>query len=157
DPERAASHLRHQHRVLVAAAQAASATGPAWPWSEATGDGTPVQHPMRAGLPAGEEFTYVWQGGAYQGREPLYLGLVEAGLETLRLFYDRLWREGLAWSGGLRGSGESIYMTHPVAWAVLNAVTGAALDVPGRTLHLAPRTGGELGTRLRCPVFFPGF
>ena len=47
-------------------------------------------------------------------------------------------------------------MTHPVAWAVLNAVTGAALDVPGRTLRLEPRTGGELGDRLRCPIFFPG-
>jgi uncharacterized protein (DUF608 family) len=157
DPARAASHLRHQQRVLVRAAQAASVVKPAWPWSEATVEGTSVEHPMRAGLPAGEEFTYVWQVVSYQACEQLYLGLVEDGLETLRLFYDRLWRDGLAWSGGLRGSGESIYMTHPVAWAVLNALTGAALDVPERTLHIAPRTGGELGSGLRCPVFFPGF
>jgi hypothetical protein len=27
--------------------------------------------------------------------------------------------------------------------------------VPGRTLHLAPQRGGEMG-RLSCPVFFPG-
>src|SRR5262245_6194988 len=157
DPERAASHLPQPPRSLVTAAQAASATGPAWRWSEATVDGMPVEHPMRAGLPAGEEFTYVWQVVSYQACEQLYLGLVEDALETLRLFYDRLWRDGLAWSGGLRGSGESIYMTHPVAWAGLNALTGAALDVPGRTLHLAPRTGGELGPALPCPGFFPGF
>ena len=129
---------------------------PALPWSEATFDGEAIEHPMRAGLPAGEEFTYVWQVVSYQACEQLYLGLVDDGLETLRLFYDRLWRDGLAWSGGLRGNGESIYMTHPVAWAVLNAVTGAALDAPGRTLRLEPRTGGELGDRLRCPIFFPG-
>jgi uncharacterized protein (DUF608 family) len=157
EPVRAASHLRHQHRVLVGAAQAASAVTPALPWSEATFDGEAVAHPMRAGLPAGEEFTYVWQVVSYQACEQLYLGLVDDGLETLRLFYDRLWRDGLAWSGGLRGNGESIYMTHPVAWAVLNAVTGAALDVPGRTLRLGPRTGAELGDGLRCPIFFPGF
>jgi hypothetical protein len=47
-------------------------------------------------------------------------------------------------------------MTHPVIWAVTNALTGAALDVPGRTLHLSPRLGGEL-THLRCPFFFPPF
>jgi len=156
DPGRAASHLRHQHRVLVRAAQVSSAVTPALPWSEATFDGEAIEHPMRAGLPAGEEFTYVWQVVSYQACEQLYLGLVDDGLETLRLFYDRLWRDGLAWSGGLRGNGESIYMTHPVAWAVLNAVTGAALDAPGRTLRLEPRTGGELGDRLRCPIFFPG-
>ena len=40
-------------------------------------------------------------------------------------------------------------------WAVLQALTGAALDVPARTLHLGPRTGGEIA-RLRCPFFFPG-
>jgi non-lysosomal glucosylceramidase len=157
DTGRAASHLRHQHRVLVGAAQAASAVTPALPWSEATFDGKAIEHPLRAGLPPGEEFTYVWQVVSYQACEQLYLGLVDDGLETLRLLYDRLWRDGLAWSGGLRGNGESVYMTHPVAWAVLNAVTGAALDVPGRVLRLDPRTGGELGARLRCPVFFPGF
>ena len=156
DPGRAASHLRHQHRVLVRAARVSSAVTPALPWSEATFDGEAIEHPMRAGLPAGEEFTYVWQVVSYQACEQLYLGLVDDGLETLRLVYDRLWRDGLAWSGGLRGNGESIYMTHPVAWAVLNAVTGAALDAPGRTLRLEPRTGGELGDRLRCPIFFPG-
>jgi hypothetical protein len=87
--------------------------------------------------------------------EAMYVGLVDQGLDTLRSVYDRVWADGHAWSGGLRGNGESIYMTHPVAWAALAALSGAALDVPGRTLRLGPRTGGEI-PRLRCPVFFPG-
>jgi hypothetical protein len=110
-----------------------------------------VDHPFRAGLPRGEEFTYVWQVVSYQACLQLYVGEVDAGLETLRRFYDRLWRDGFAWSGGLRGNAESVYMTHPVAWAVLAALTGASLDVPGKTLRLAPQG------RMRCPVFFPSF
>lgn len=151
DPARAASHLRHQHRVLVRAAQTDPAR-PALPWAEATFDGALAPHPFRAGLPAGQEFTYVWQVVSYQACAQLYLGLVDEGLETLRTLYDRLWLEGWAWSGGLRGDPESIYMTHPVAWAIPHALTGATLDVPGRTLGLAPHS-----EQLRCPVFFPGF
>jgi hypothetical protein len=47
-------------------------------------------------------------------------------------------------------------MTHPVIWAVVErALTGAALDVPGRTLHLAlAPDGGEI-VRLRLPVLLP--
>ncbi|MGH7895311.1 MAG: GH116 family glycosyl-hydrolase [Candidatus Binatia bacterium] len=149
EPSRAASHLRHQHRVLTA-------HHPALPWSEATFDGEKRVHHMAAGLPAGEEFTYVWQVLSYQAMEQIYVGEVAAGLETLRRFYERLWTDGNAWSGGLRGNGESVYMTHPVVWAALNALTGAALDVPGRELHLSPRTGGEIA-HLRCPFFFPPF
>ncbi|MCW5889964.1 MAG: hypothetical protein KIT14_05365 [bacterium] len=151
DPARAASHLRHQHRVLVRAAQTDPAR-PALPWAEATFDGALVEHPFRAGLPAGQEFTYVWQVVSYQACAQLYLGLVDDGLETLRTLYDRLWLEGWAWSGGLRGDPESIYMTHPVAWAIPHALAGSALDVPGRALRLAPQP-----ERLRCPVLFPGF
>jgi uncharacterized protein (DUF608 family) len=153
-PERARSHLRHAHRVLVLAADEGAVRRPALPRAEATVDGVPRRHPMADGLPEGEEFTYVWQVLSYQAMEQIYLGDVADGLETLRRFYERLWTDGHAWSGGLRGNGESVYMTHPVAWAVTNALTGAALDVPNGTLHLAPRTGGELD-RLRCPFFFP--
>jgi uncharacterized protein (DUF608 family) len=154
DPARAASHLRHAHRVLVEAAERTSRVHPAIPWSEATFDGAKRVHHMAAGLPADEEFTYVWQVLSYQAMEQIYVGEVASGVETLRCFYERLWQDGNAWSGGLRGNGESVYMTHPVIWAVLNALTGAALDVPGRALHLSPRTGGEIA-RLRCPFFFP--
>jgi hypothetical protein len=146
DPERAATHLRHAHRVLVVAAGDG-----ALPRAEAHVDGTPVAAPMAAGLPADEEMVYVWQVLSYQAMEQIYVGDVDAGLETIRRVYDRIWDAGHAWSAGLRGNGESVYMTHPVIWAVLNALTGAALDVPRRTLHLSPRMAG------RCPFFLPGF
>jgi uncharacterized protein (DUF608 family) len=146
DPTRARSHLRHAHRVLVDAAGDG-----ALPRAEARFDGSAVAAPMAAGLPPGEEMVYVWQVLSYQAMEEIYLGDVDAGLETIRRVYDRIWGDGHAWSAGLRGNGESIYMTHPVIWSVLNAITGAALDVPGRTLHLSPRMAG------RCPFFFPPF
>jgi uncharacterized protein (DUF608 family) len=145
--ERAASHLRHAHRTLVRAGRL--------PEAEADFDGAPVVHHLTAGLPDGEVMTYVSQVLAFLGMEAVYVGLVDEGLETLRSVWDRVWADGHAWSAGLRGNGESIYMTHPVAWAALAALTGAALDVPGKTLRLGPRTGGDVA-RLRCPVFFPG-
>src|SRR5205823_14372699 len=73
-----------------------------------------------------------------------------------RRVYERIWHAGNAWGAGLNGNPDSVYMTHPVAWAALNALTGAALDVPARTLHLSPRVAGEIAA-LRCPVFFPPF
>jgi hypothetical protein len=88
--------------------------------------------------------------------EQIYLGQVDDGRAAMRLVYDRIWHDGNAWSAGLRGTGESIYMTHPVAWSALNAFTGAALDVPRRTLYLSPRTTGDAAA-LRCPLFFPRF
>ena len=145
-PERARSHLRHAHRVLVDAAGDGR-----MPRAEARADGSAVAAPMAAGLPPGEEMVYVWQVLSYQAMEQIYVGDVDAGLATIRRVYDRVWNDGHAWSAGLRGNGESVYMTHPVIWAVLNALTGAALDVPGRTLHLSPRMAG------RCPFFFPPF
>jgi non-lysosomal glucosylceramidase len=157
DPARAASHLRHQHRVLVAEPlRAAAGRSRPMPRAEARFDGTPVVHRLAAGLPEGDDLTYVWQVLSYQAMEEIYLGQVAAGLETLRMVYDHIWHAGNAWSAGLQGNADSVYMTHPVAWAVPNALTGAALDVPGRTLFLAPRLGGEIA-ELRCPFFFPSF
>src|SRR5262245_28211809 len=156
DPPRAACHLGHAHRVLVTEALRTAAPGTRpLPRSEARFDGSLAKIPMAERFPQGE-ITYLWQVLSYHAMEQIYLGQVAEGLDTMRMIYDRVWHDGNAWSAGLRGSDESVYMTHPVAWATLNALTGAALDVPGRTLHLSPRTGGEIA-RLRCPVFFPPF
>jgi uncharacterized protein (DUF608 family) len=157
DPARAASHLRHAHRRLVLdALRAAGGRYRALPRAEARLDGTPVRPPLAAGLPPDEEMTYVWQVLSYQAMEQIYVGQTHEALATMQAIYDRVWHDGNAWSAGLRASGESIYMTHPVLWGVLNALSGAALDVPGRTLALSPRTAGEIGP-LRCPCFFPQF
>ncbi|MEW6270836.1 MAG: GH116 family glycosyl-hydrolase [Thermodesulfobacteriota bacterium] len=154
--ERCLSHLRHQQRVLVdAAIEACGGRFRPLPRAEALFDGTEVVHRLGRGLPKEEALTYVWQVISYQACLQIYVGEVEPALRTLRAIYERIWREGNAWSAGLRGNDESIYMTHGVLWAVLDALTGAALDVPRRTLHLGPRVGGEIG-RLRCPFFLPG-
>jgi uncharacterized protein (DUF608 family) len=150
DPERAASHLRTQHRLLIDGARAAAGDRfRPLPWAEARPDGTRVAPPMAQGLPRDEEMTYVWQVISYQACEQLYLGQVDAGMDTLRMLHDRLWHDGNGWSGGLRGNGESVYMTHPALWAVPHALGGVALDVPGRTLEIGPRVSG------RVPFFFP--
>lgn len=99
---------------------------------------------------------YIWQVISYQACEHIYLGQVEEGLDTLYMVYSRLERLGYTFSADLTGETKSIYMTHPVAWAVLNAFTGAALDIPRAVLHLGPRPmPGE--NWLKCPIFFPGF
>lgn len=154
-PGRAASHMRHQHRVLVTeAVRAVGGRYRALPRAEAGFDGAALPHPLAAGFRRDEEMTYVWQVLSFQAMEQIYLDQVAEGLETMRLIYDRIWHDGAAWSAGLRGNDESIYMTHPVIWAVCAALTGAALDAPSATLELSPRVGGEI-TRLRCPFFFP--
>jgi uncharacterized protein (DUF608 family) len=99
---------------------------------------------------------YIWQVISYQACEHIYLGQVREGLDTLDMIYSRLDRLGYAFSADLTGETKSIYMTHPVAWAILNAFTGAALDVPRAVLHLGPRMLPD-ESRLKCPVFFPGF
>src|SRR5262249_33512645 len=96
----------------------------------------------------------VWQVLAYHAMEQVYVGQIHEALQAMQLVYDRLWHDGNVWSGGLRATGESIYMTHPVIWAVLRAFTGIALHVPARTLGVGPHTAGEIGA-LRCPFFFP--
>ncbi|HZR83351.1 MAG TPA: GH116 family glycosyl-hydrolase [Candidatus Binatia bacterium] len=154
-PARARSHLRHQHRVLFELARG-DGVRPRLPLSEARFDGEEVAHPFQRGMPAGEVMTYVWQVISYQACEQIYVGLVDEGLSVIRSIVDRVWSDGNAWSAGLRGDGESIYMTHPVFWAVPNALTGAALDVPRATLVIGPRAGADV-PRLRCPFFFPGF
>jgi uncharacterized protein (DUF608 family) len=156
--ERARSHLAQQHRVLLEAALAEGRVAGvlALPRAEARWDGSEVAHRLQAALPPGEVMTYVWQVISYQACAQIYVGLVAEGLAAIRAIVERVWTDGNAWSAGLRGDGESIYMTHPVLWAVPNALTGAALDVPRRTLWIGPRRGGEI-ERLRCPFFFPGF
>jgi uncharacterized protein (DUF608 family) len=154
--QRAVSHLEHQQRVLIdAAVEAARGRFRTLPRAEATFDGAEVVNAMGRGLPPEQTMTYVWQVLTYQVALQIQVGLVDAGLRTARMLDDRIWRDGNAWSGGLRGDDDSIYMTHPAWWAVLQALTGAALDAPERTLHLGPRTSAEM-PRLRCPIFLPG-
>jgi hypothetical protein len=99
---------------------------------------------------------YIWQVLSYQAMEHIYLGQVEMGLRVIKLIYDRIYEKGNVWSADLMGSGNAIYMTNTVIWAVLNALTGAALDVPRGLLTLSPqKLPGQMETRI--PICFPRF
>ncbi len=156
-PARAARHLALQYRVLIEGAQKkAEAKGRfARPWSEAFADGREKKNIL--GFFQGNiHLVYIWQVLSYQAMEHVYLGQADKGLEVMKMVYDRIYKKGHAWGAGLMGDADSVYMTHPVIWALWNAFTGAALDVPGKMLTLGPRPlPGE--SKLVMPFFFPGF
>jgi len=157
EPDRASRHMELQYRVLIEGArQKAAAKGKfPRPWSEAATDGKEKKNVL--GLFQGNiHLVYIWQVLSYQAMEHIYLGQTEKGLDVMKTVYDRIYKKGHAWGAGLMGDPDSVYMTHPVIWAVFNALTGAALDVPRKTLTLGPRLlpGQE---RTVMPFFFPGF
>jgi non-lysosomal glucosylceramidase len=157
EPERAQMHMGLCHKLLIEGAKNLPRFRDklAKPVAEMTLSGREKLTPR--GFSDGDiRQIYIWQVISYQACEHIYLGQVEKGLDTLYMVYSRLESLGYTFSADLTGETKSIYMTHPVAWAILNAFTGAALDVPKGVLRLGPRMlPGE--DRLKCPVFFPGF
>ncbi len=157
--ERARRHVRAQHAALVEGAKAAGELslrfgGRPLPFNEATPDGREV--PLRfLGLYDKRGVHYIYQTVAYLGFEAIYLGMVELGLDAIKMIYDKAYQEGYPWDMNLVGLPGFIYMTHPVVWALFDALTGAALDAPSRTLKLAPQPLAD-ARELRCPIFLPG-
>jgi non-lysosomal glucosylceramidase len=157
EPERARRHLERQYRVLIETSRkrAAEKGKMPSPWSEAKPDGSEVKNILSRFQGIGH-IVYVWQVLSYQAMEHIYLGQVELGLEVIKMIYDRIYHKGFAWSAGLMAGPDSVYMTHPVIWAALNAITGAALDAPRGILHLAPKSLPGQG-EMKVPFFFPRF
>jgi hypothetical protein len=157
ETDKALRHMERQYQVLIKrAAKKANEVGrrPV-PWAEATSDGRKIKPKSIAALAPGE-LIYVWQVLSYQAMEHIYLGQVDMGLDVIEMIYDRIYRKGYVWSAGLMGNNDSIYMTNTVIWAVLNAISGAALDVPRGVLTLSPQAlPGQ--TLMKAPVCFPGF
>ncbi len=157
EPDRAASHMGLAFKLLIDGAKRLPRFKGRLPKpvAEMTLSGREKLTPR--GFSDGDiRQIYIWQVVSYQACEHIYLGQVEKGLDTLYMVYSRLESLGYTFSADLTGETKSIYMTHPVAWAVLNAFTGAALDIPHAVLRLGPRAmPGEGG--LKCPIFFPGF
>jgi uncharacterized protein (DUF608 family) len=107
---------------------------------------------------------FVIQHQAYLGDEAIYQGYPDDGMEMQRRVYEITWEmnrspwdESLIYEapGGKKG-GLVCYMTCPATWHTLNALTGASLDIPNRTLYLAPHIPKGMG-ELHLPVFFPTF
>jgi uncharacterized protein (DUF608 family) len=157
ETDKALRHMERQYQVLIKrAVEEANAAGRTpFPWAEATSDGRKIKPKSIAALAPGE-LIYVWQVLSYQAMEHIYLGQVDMGLDVIQMIYDRIYRKGYTWSAGLMGNNDSIYMTNTVIWAVLNAISGAALDVPRGVLTLSPQElPGQ--TLIKVPVCFPGF
>lgn len=107
---------------------------------------------------------YLLQHEPYAGCEAINEGYTDDGLEVIRRIYETAWIANAdPWhqhldyaapsgtAGGLIG-----YMTCPATWHVLNALSGTALDLPAKTLHLSPKTGKSV-PELHMPVFFSRF
>lgn len=97
---------------------------------------------------------YVWQSISYQGCEAIYLGRVAAGLKIIQMIFDKGYLEGYPWDMNLYGRAGFVYMTHPVIWGVLNALSGMFYNVMKETLIISPKNLSGYDT-LRIPVFFP--
>jgi uncharacterized protein (DUF608 family) len=114
--------------------------------------------------PDGKQATqacYVIQHEPYLGCEAIYEGMTDDGLEVIRRVYELAWtqnrnpwHESLMYRspGGLQ-QGLVSYMTCPATWHVLNALSGATIDIPAQTLYVSPRVGEGL-KELHMPVNF---
>lgn len=107
---------------------------------------------------------YLLQHEPYLGCEAIYENYVDDGMETLHRVYlcawelnHSPWDQSLVYNapGGAQG-GLVTYMTCPTTWHVLNALSGASLDLPHQTLYLSPRLTTSQ-TESHLPVFFPRF
>jgi hypothetical protein len=157
EPERAAKHMKLAYELLIEDAKKLRRFKGRLPKpvAEMTLSGKEKLVP-RGFFDMDLHQIYLWQVVSYQACEHIYLGQVEEGLETLRMIYERLFKLGYIFSADLTGETISIYMTHPVIWSVLNALTGAHFNMAENTLYINPQTlTGH--TWLKAPIFFPSF
>ncbi|MFB3897674.1 MAG: GH116 family glycosyl-hydrolase [bacterium] len=125
-------------------------------------------------------YCFIIQHEPYLGCEAIYEGFVDKGLEVIKRVYDVVWELNKSpWNQSLNymaPEGQQgilvTYMTCPATWHVLNALSGATLDVPNQTLYLSPKTWksevrshppkGEISPKaekseLKIPLFFSKF
>jgi uncharacterized protein (DUF608 family) len=100
----------------------------------------------------------------FLGCEAIYGNFVDDGLDTIRRVYLCAWEENQnPWDEPLmydapngHQGGLPTYMTAPTSWFVLDALSGASIDVPKGLLYLSPRlTTGQ--HELHIPVFLSRF
>lgn len=150
EPERVQSHIEMLHEMLLSDRDHWYAPAP-FPYMEATPKGKPV--PTKV-MKLFTIYGYAWQVVSYHGLEAIYTNLVKEGLDTIRLLFIRMWKRGWPWSADLFGNAGAVYMTHPVLWALPNALTGAFIDKQSATLSLSPRMLPDVEEQ-SIPVFFP--
>jgi uncharacterized protein (DUF608 family) len=100
----------------------------------------------------------------YLGCESIYQNYVDDGLDTIyRVYHSVLdldhspWAEPLVFfAPGGKSDGLVTYMTGPATWHVLNALSGASLDLPDQRIYLSPRLAST-ETELHMPIYFSRF
>ncbi|MCX7918168.1 MAG: GH116 family glycosyl-hydrolase [bacterium] len=114
-------------------------------------------------------YCFIIQHEPYFGCEAIYEGYVDAGLDVIRRVYKVAWEQNHSpWNQSLNyyaPEGQQgflvSYMTCPATWHILNALTGATLDVPNQTLELSPKIWKENAKKgtaeFKLPIFFPQF
>lgn len=148
--ERVRSHLKMIHEMLLSDRDHWYAPAP-FPYMEVKPNGKPVPTKVMGLFSIAG---YAWQVISYFGLEAIYAGLVDEGLDSIRLLFIRMWKRGWPWSADLFGNAGAVYMTHPVLWALPYALTGATLDQDNQSLTLSPRMLPGLDSQT-LPVFFP--
>ncbi len=122
------------------------------PYLEANTAGVEKEYKHRLG--AEYEGNYVWQSISYQACEAIYLGRIAAGLKIIKMIFDKGFYEGFPWDMDLYGRAGFVYMSHPVIWAVLPALSGMFYNAAEESIVISPKV--LAGTdNIRIPVFFP--
>lgn len=105
---------------------------------------------------------YVLQHEPFLGMEAMYAGFPREGLDVLQRVYRAAWPVNhVGWRlplnfmcGSGRPRGLWTYMTATSTWHVLNALTGATLDLPAGALYFQP---ADPAASFELPLFFPHF
>ena len=107
---------------------------------------------------------YILQQEPYIAMEAIYAGFVDEGLAIMKRIHDNTWSTNhnpwneCLWVDARTGVRKGLvsYMTSPACWHILNALSGATLNLPDETLYLAPRLPSNM-KELHIPLFFPTF
>jgi uncharacterized protein (DUF608 family) len=107
---------------------------------------------------------YILQQEPYVAMEAIYAGFVDEGLALMKRIHDNTWSTNhnpwneCLWVDARTGMRKGLvsYMTSPACWHILNALSGATLNLPDETLYLAPRLPSNM-KELHIPLFFPTF
>lgn len=95
-----------------------------------------------------------WQVIAFMALEWIYLGNTQQGLRVIKRIWDKGYYEGYPWDMDHWGFSGHIYMTHPIMWALFNALTGVSLNFLQESLSFSPRPFDD-SPNMKIPVFFP--
>jgi len=119
-------------------------------------DGKAMRDPRRPNDPNANSTCWPFYLESYTAMAAIQAGYVDDGLEIMRHIQLVNLRNGWTWTQDLWQPGELTYVCAPVTWFITDVLAGTALDIPSKTLFLAPvlRPSDD---KLVLPVYFPRF